>query len=148
MALTRSQIKTAVNDNTGRGTEKSALIERLCDEALKVAISKHPFREIQGQLTDVAITENSTSVEISTVLTSTLVHIATARIVDTSGSTNTILKMKDRTWWDRNVINSADNTKGRPQFGHRYGATVLLDRPAESGLSLRLVATQEQSCKR
>jgi len=143
MARTRTQIKAAVGYNTGRATEKATLIETLCDEALKVAIGAHPFRGATTELTDIAITEDATSVDISAVLTTTLVNIVTARIVDASGPDNTILIMKSRDWWDRNVVNAEDNMKGRPEYGHRYGTTVLLNRPAESGLELRLVVSQE-----
>jgi hypothetical protein len=45
MARTRAAIKVAVDNNTGRGTEKATLIETLCDEALKVAVNAHPFRD-------------------------------------------------------------------------------------------------------
>ncbi len=47
MAKTRAQIKTSVNYNTGRATEKDLLIDELCDDALKLAIGKHPFRDAQ-----------------------------------------------------------------------------------------------------
>lgn len=144
MALTRAQIKTKIGYNTGRGAEKAAAIETLCDEALKVAVNAHPFRMAQSELIDIPITEDATSVSLSDTLTSTLVNIITARIVDATGSTNTKLVMKTRSWWDENVINSEDNQKGRPEFGCREGTSVLLDRPAESNLELRIVVSQEQ----
>ena len=143
MAKTRAQIKTAVGYNTGRGTEKAALIETLCDEALKVAGNAHPFRDACSQPTDIAITEDAVSVDIS-VITS-LIYIVTARIIETGSDSYDILTMKDRTWWDRNVVNASSNQKGWPTNGLRWGTTVLLDRPSESGLSLRLVVSKEQS---
>jgi hypothetical protein len=143
-ALTRAQIKTAVDSNTGRGTEKASLIETLCDEALKLALSRHPFRDAQTRLDAVAITEDATSVDFSAVLTGTLIHIVTARICETAGTTNWLLHMKGPSWWDQNVVEASDNLKGQPRFGLRYGNTVLFERPCESNLSLKLVVTQEK----
>ena len=143
MAKTRAQIKTAVNDNTGRGAEKATLIERLCDEALKVAGAAHPFRDSRALQDDIAITEDATSVSIAGV--SNLIHIVTARIVEADGAKNVPLPMKDEIWWARNVVNAEDNAKGWPTVGMRRGTSVELDRPAESGLELRLIASTEQS---
>jgi len=142
MANTRAQIKVAVNDNTGRGAEKVTLIERLADEALKVAVQAHPFRDSRTLNSDIDITENATSVSISTI--SNLVHIVTARIVQADGSLNTPLPLKDEVWWARNVINAEDNMKGWPAVGMRRGAYIMLDKHAESGLTLRLVVSTEQ----
>ncbi len=143
MAKTRGQIKTSVDANTGRGTEKATLIESLCDEALKVAINQHPFRDAQNDPTIIAITEDAVSVDISAI--TNLVHIVTARIIQDSGSLYSILFMRDRAWWDRNIVNPADNQKGWPKNGLRWESTVLLERPAESDLQLQLIVSQEKT---
>jgi hypothetical protein len=143
MARTRTQIKTAVDNNTGRGTEKATLIETLCDEALKVAVTAHPFRDSRSNPSDLTITEDATSVDISSI--SNLVHIVTARVVQADGDSNIQLPMKDATWWDKNVINAEDNLKGWPNYGMRDGTVVRLNRPAESGLELRLRVSTEQT---
>ncbi len=143
MSKTRAQIKTAVDANTGRGTEKNDLIENLCDEALKLAIGKHPFRDAQSIPTIIDITEDSVSVDISAI--SNLVNIVTARIIQDSGTLSLPLYMRDRTWWDRNVVNAEDSQKGWPQNGLRWKSTVLLERPAESDLQLQLVVSQDQT---
>ena len=143
MARTRTQIKTAVDNNTGRGTEKATLIETLADEALKVAGVAHPFRDARSLNADISITEDATEVDISGV--SDLVHIVTARIVEADGAKNSPLPLKDEIWWSKNVINAEDNSKGWPTIGMRRGTTIQLDRPAESGLELRLVVSTEQT---
>lgn len=143
MARTRTQIKAAVGYNTGRGTQKATLIETLCDEALKVAVTEHAFRDALSYPSDITITEDATSVDISSI--SNLVHIVSARIIEASGSRNAPLVMKDRTWWAKNVVNASDNPKGWPVYGLRQGTTVLLDRPASGGLTLRLVVSVEQT---
>ncbi len=143
MAMSRTEIKTAVDNNTGRGTEKSALIEVLADEALKVAGMAHPFRDSRSMPSDISITEDSTSVDISSI--SGLVHIITARIVEADGAKNTPLPLKSEIWWAKNIINAEDNNKGWPRVGMRRGATVQVDRPSESGLELRLVVSTEQT---
>ena len=143
MARTRTQIKTAVDNNTGRGTEKATLIETLCDEALKVAGVAHPFRDARSLNADISITEDAIEVDISGI--SDLVHIVTARIVEADGAKNSPLPLKDEIWWAKNVINAEDNSKGWPAVGMRRGATIQLDRPAESGLELRLIVSTEQT---
>ncbi len=143
MSRTRAQIKTAVDNNTGRGTEKATLIETLSDEALKVAGLAHPFRDSRSLVDDISIDDNATSVSISTI--SNLIHIVTARIVEADGAKNTPLPLKGEIWWAKNVINAEDNNKGWPRVGMRRGATVQLDRPSESGLELRLVVSTEKT---
>ncbi len=143
MTRTRAQIKTAVDNNTGRGTEKATLIETLSDEALKVAVTAHPFRDSRSLNADLSITEDDIEADISSI--SNLVHIVTARIVEADGAKNTPLPLKDEIWWAKKVINAEDNPKGRPCVGMRRGTTLQLDRPAESGLELRLVVSTEQT---
>ena len=143
MAKTRTQIKTSVDANTSRATQKATLIEDLCDQALKVAIGRHPFRDAQDDPTIITITEDAVSVDISAI--TNLVHIVTAQIIQDSGSLYKPLYMRDRTWWDRSVGNPADNQKGWPAFGLRWEATVLLDRPAESDLQLQLIVSQDKT---
>lgn len=143
MAKTRAQIKASVGYNTGRGTEKATLIETLCDEGLKVAGNAHPFRDSRSEPDEFSITEDATSVSISSI--TSLIHIVTARIVEDDADAYAILKMKDRTWWDRRVVDASKNQKGWPAYGLRWGTTILLDRPSESGLSLKLIVTTEKS---
>jgi len=139
-AKTRTEIKTAVHNNTGRGTEKESLIETLCDEALKIAVAKHPFRDAQSTADDITIVENATSSNIATI--SALANIVTARIIEISGSRNAKLKMKDQTWWDSHVVNAEDNSGGWPTYGLRKGSSVYYDCPVNAGLSLRLVVAR------
>lgn len=143
MTRTRTQIKTAVDNNTGRGTEKATLIETLCDEALKVAVTAHPFRDSRSLNADISITEDDIEVDISSI--SNLVHIVTARIVEADGASNRPLPLKDEIYWARRVINAEDNLKGWPSVGMRRGTTLQLNRPSESGLELRLVVSTEQT---
>lgn len=142
MTRTRTQIKTAVDNNTGRGTEKATLIETLADEALKVAGVAHPFRDARAMPSDISITADATSIDISGI--SDIVHIVTARIVESDGAKNLPLPLKDEIWWARKVINAEDNPKGWPRVGMRRGTTLQIDRPSESGLELRLVVSTEQ----
>lgn len=142
MARTRTQIKTAVDANTGRGTEKASLIETLCDEALKVAGNVHAWRDARSTPADITITEDATTVSISAV--TGLIHIVSARIVQADGTLNAPLIMKDDVWWAKHVVNAEDNQKGWPSVGLRSGTNVLLSRPAESNLELRLRVTTDQ----
>jgi len=143
MSRTRAQIKTAVDNNTGRGTEKATLIETLSDEALKVAVEAHAFRDSRSLVDDISITEDATAVSISDV--SNLVHIVTARIVEADGAKNMPLPLKDEIWWAKNVINAEDNPKGWPTVGMRRGTNIEINRPSESGLELRLLVSTEQT---
>lgn len=142
MARTRSEIKDLVELNTGR-TDKESLINSQCDSALKIAMIKHNFHDACHICDDVAITEDTTSVAISSLTESsisigTIIDVVTARIVEDDGSKNTILKIKNRQWWDKNIINPEDNLKGWPTYGLHFGANIIFDRPVDSGLSLRL----------
>lgn len=142
MAKTRLQIRTSVNYNTQRGTEKESLINDKCDEALKVAIGKHPFRDSRSTPSALSVTEDAVTVDISSI--SNLVHIVSARMIEDSGSSYHPLIMKDATWWDRNIVNPEDNQKGWPKYGLRAGSYIYLDRPAQSDLTLQLRVSTEQ----
>lgn len=139
-AKTLAAIKTLVEGNTGRA--KDTLEGTAANDALKIALLEHPFRDAQSEPTDIAITEDAI---YSTIATASVIDIITARIVEVSGSRNQILKLKTRNWWDEYVINPEDNNKGWPEFGLRVASTIVYDRPAESGLALRLRVTSEQA---
>lgn len=140
-ARTRAQIKTLVESHTGH--TKTALENSLCDSALKFALLRHSFKDAQSVPSDIAITEDTTSVSIAAV--TGLISVVTARIVEASGSRNRILKLRTRNWWDEHVVNPEDNMKGWPEYGLRVGSTIEFDRPCESGLELRLRVTTEQT---
>jgi hypothetical protein len=140
MARTRAEIKTLVESHTGR--TKDTLENSTCDSALKVALTKHPFNDAISTPSDFTLTEDGTSVDISS---ASALQIVTARIVEADGSRNTQLIMKNRTWWDENVINPEDNTKGWPIYGLKAGSTVYFDRPLQDGLELRIRVTTEQT---
>ena len=142
-ARTRAEIKAIVQAHHGRGTEKSDLEDTLCNTALKIALQQHAFKDAQSSPTDIVIVEDTTSSDLSAI--TDLVSIVTARIIETSGSRNRILTLKTRNWWDKHVRNAEDNLKGWPLFGLRWGSTLLYDRPADSGRSLRLRVTTVQS---
>lgn len=141
MARTRAEIKTLVHSNTGR--TKDTLESSLCDTALKTALLRHRFKDAQSIPSDFAITEGSTSIDISSI--SNLLNVLTARIVEASGTRNKLLKLKTRSWWDLHIINSEDNQKGWPHFGMRVGTTIVIERPSSSGLELRLRITTDQT---
>ena len=140
MSRTRGAIKTLVRSHTGRS--KEALENSLCDSALKIALTKHPFKDAMSTPSDIALTEDLYSVDISSV---SAFHIVTARIVEASGSRNTELIIKNRTWWDKNIVNPEDNLKGWPEYGLHAGNTMYFDKPLQSGLELRLRITTEQT---
>ena len=142
MARTRSESSALVVLNTGR-SDKTTLINSLHDSALKVAVTHHPFNDSCHICDDESITEEATSVSVaaleeSSVALGNLLDIVTARIIEDDGSRNTLLHLKPRQWWDRNVINPEDNQKGWPKYGLKFGTNVILDRPCEADLSLRL----------
>lgn len=140
---TRSQIKTIVDGHTGRATEKDTLIDYYCDEALKIAVHASPFRDAQSVPDDLSITEDTTTVDISSI--GTIVDIISARIIEASSGKYSPLVIRDRVWWDKNIVSPNDNQKGWPKFAIREGDDIVLDRPPESGLTLRLRVTTEQT---
>jgi hypothetical protein len=140
MARTRGEIKILIRSHTGRS--KEALENSLCDSALKLAIQKHPFKDAISTTSDFTLTEDEVSVDISS---ASPLGIVTARIVEADGSRNTRLIIKGKSWWDENVINPEDNTKGWPEFGLRVGSTIYFNGPLIDGLELRLRITTEQT---
>jgi len=141
MAWTRHKIKRMVEMNLG-GRSNDELENMLCDEALDIALDNHNFGDAISIPSDITITEDAISVNISAV--TNLKNIVTARIVQASGDLNKKLIMKNRTWWDTFVVNPEDNQKGWPNYGLRAGTTIHIDRPAESNLELRLRVTTIQ----
>ncbi len=142
MARTRSEISDLVILNTGR-SDKTTLINSACDTALKIAMIKHNFTDSIKVADDVTITEDATSVDISSLTESsvsvgTVIDIVTARIVEADGTRNRLLSIKNKQWWDRNVVNPEDNQKGWPIYGLKTGTNIILDSPAIDNLELRL----------
>lgn len=135
MARDRDTIQAIVKLNTGR-TDKDTLMNYLCDNALKLATIKHPFKDTCSIPSDFTITEDETTVDISA--TTNIIRVLTARIVEADGSRNKRLWLKHRQWWDEHVINPEDNQKGWPEFGLKVGTNIILDRPAIDNLELRL----------
>lgn len=141
MSMKRHKIKDLVELNVGRHNDD--LENKLCDEGLALALDIHPFQDATSVPSDISITEDATSVDISDV--SNIVTVVTARIVQADGSSNEKLILKNRTWWDTFVVNAEDNQKGWPAYGLRAGSIMYLDRPAESNLELRLRVTTTQT---
>lgn len=140
MARTRTQIKTLIRSHTG--LTKESLENSACDSALKLALMKHAFNDAISMPSDITLTEDEYKVDISS---ASVFGIVTARIVEAEGSRNTELIMKNRTWWDKNIINPEDNNKGWPTYGLLAGGYVYFNCPVQSGLELRLRITTEQT---
>ncbi len=142
MAKIRSEITEMVELNTGR-TNKTTLINRLYDNALKEAVVSHVFQDSLYLCDDITITEEATSVSLTS-LTSNSIYVGkvqdviTARIVEADGTYNNKLTIKNRQWWIINVVNAEDNMLGWPIYGIKEGSFIKLDRPAKGGLELRL----------
>jgi len=109
-ARTRGEIKALVESHTGH--TKESLENSLCDTALKIALQQHAFKDAMSSPSDIAITAEATTVDISAI--SGLVNVVTARLVQADGTRNQILKFKTKTWWDENVVNAEDNQGGWP----------------------------------
>jgi len=140
MSRTRLEIKALVHSHTNR--TKETLENSLCDSALKIAQSRHPFQDSQSNPEDFTIDEDATYVDVSS---ASILHIVTARIVEADGSRNAPLKMKNKTWWDKKVVNAEDNMKSWPVYGLKDGDCVRFNCPVSSGLELRLRITTVQT---
>ena len=141
MARTRAEIKTLIHGNTGR--TKDTLESSKCDSALKVAIQNHAFWEsITDTYTDFALTEADESEDISSASPE---HVVTATIVETDGSRNLPLILKNRIWWAKRVVNASDNTQGWPKYGMYISGVMYFDRPVQSGLTLRVRVSTAQT---
>jgi hypothetical protein len=133
-------LNTGISSNT-------TLMNNACDDALKVAILRHPFRDaVTTRGWDITSAQDYVSISAADSASGTdVVHnVLTARIIDTSASGYGYLKMKDRQWWDRNVVYGEDNQTGWPDYGMRDGDNVYFERPVEANrqLLLRCVSFQ------
>lgn len=142
MARTRLETQADVILNTGR-SDKATYIDRQCDNALKIACTKHTFNDSLHLADDVTLTEDAVSVSIasleeSSVALGTTIDIITARIIESDGARSAELIIRNRQWWDKNVINPEDNIKGWPAFGLKFGSNMLFDGPLNDDLLLRL----------
>ena len=124
MTLTRGEIKQFVIDNTGK-SNKSDLVETLCDIALKEAMSRHKFTDADSFITStVPLTKGS------------------GRLILPDGTKNIeaiIYHLKDKTdvsfrlilktkyWFRKNVGTGEEIQSGLPRYGVREGNSILLD---------------------
>ena len=140
MTRTREEIRTMVQYHTGR-TDKTTLINELCDSALKYAVMEHDFtRNFTRTSSETEITTNATEIDLSG-YSPTVYKIITAKILDTNDEQSAFLPLRDSQWWDRFVINAEDNTGGWPTNGMHELDKLLFDRPCESDKKLRLLYT-------
>ena len=140
MARTRLEIQELVILNTQR-TDKTSLIQKLCNSSLKVAISKHPFQDASVEAI-FPITEDTANVDVSA---QTWVNMRTLRIVDSSSvEKSSPLTLKSNIWFDKNYPYPLDNMKGWPVYGSKISGSVIFDRPVSENLSLYVRGAVEQ----
>ncbi len=132
MARTRDEIEALVESHTKK-SNKDSLMHSLCDSALKQALLKHTFEDSRSIPSDVAIVEDATSC----VLPTGTREIITVRIVDSVTTASARLLLKPQTWWDKYIITPADNVKGWPKYGLRFGTNLIVDRPVEANITAR-----------
>ena len=111
MASIRSEIKTLVNYNTQR-TDKTTLIELLCDMALKTAINKHNFEPAYSVTTETCVIDQD---YVS--LPSGLISMISVRVRDSNNQRNWPLIIKGTLWWDERIGTPADSNSGEPAYG-------------------------------
>lgn len=132
MARTRLEIQELVVLNTAR-SDKTSLIQKLCDTSLKLAISKHPFQDASVEAI-FPITEDTATVDVSA---QTWVNMRTLRIVDTTSVEKSMaLILKSNIWFDKNVPFPLDGLKGWPVYGSKLSGSIIFDRPVEENLAL------------
>lgn len=140
MARTRLEIQELVILNTAR-TDKTDLIQKLCDTALKVADLKHPFQDASVEAI-FPITAETASVDISA---QTWVNMRTMRIIDSSTvEKSNRLTLKSNIWFDKNYPFPLDNMLGWPIYGTKISGSILFERPVETNKSLYIRGAVEQ----
>jgi len=140
MARTRLEIQELVILNTQR-TDKTDLIQKLCDSSLKIAMSKYSFQDGSVEAS-FPITADTATVDISA---QTWVNIRTLRLVDvTSVEKSNRLVLKSNIWFDKNYPYPLDNMKGWPVYGSKLSGSIIFDRPVEENLSLYIRGSVEQ----
>jgi len=141
MARTRLEIQELVILNTAR-TDKTSLIQKLCDTALKIANSRHPFQDASVDAT-FPIVEDTASVDISA---QTWVNMRTLRLIDSSTvEKSKKLILKSNIWFDKNYPYPLDNQKGWPIYGSKMYRSIHFDRPVEANKTLYIRGAVEQT---
>lgn len=140
MARTRLEIQELVILNTQR-TDKLPLIQSLCNSALKIGISKHPFQDASVEAI-FPITFETTSVDISA---QTWVNMRTLRIVDSTTVQKSMrLILKSNIWFDKKYPFPGDNMLGWPIYGTKISGAIIFERPVEENKSLYIRGAVEQ----
>ena len=140
MARTRLEIQELVILNTKR-TDKTDLIQKLCDTALKLAISRHSFQDASIEVS-YAITEDTSTVDVSA---NNWINMRTLRIVDSSTAEQSRgLVLKSNIWFDKNYPFPNDNLKGWPIYCSKLSGSIILDRKVEANRSLYIRGSVEQ----
>ncbi len=142
MARTRGEIITLVKSHTGwtDRTDKDTLLDSLCDSALKYAVMEHPFRDLTTLTSgETEITTANTTVDLSG-FSPAVFKIVSARLLRVTNTTDNgrFLPLRNRKYWDKNIIDPTTNINGIPAQALRVGTTLYLDRPIESDWKLRL----------
>jgi hypothetical protein len=119
MALTRAEIRTLIESHLGR-VDKTTLINSLCANALKAACQVHNFNDACA-VSDIAMVANQNYFSISGID-----KLVSVRVIWPTNVQSWVLTMKDRRWWDENIVNENDENAGQPSYGLRFGTNVYM----------------------
>lgn len=122
-AMTRDQIIAQVRSNTGVLTGRDEAINTMCNEAIKYACIKHSFNDACTEL-DVSVASGEEYCALPTgkfAITSIRMYRGSAI---TAATPAWPLKIKDRAWWDRNIINPRSEAPDNPTYGLMFAGNL------------------------
>jgi len=137
MARSVTKIGTYVARNTGRTLSDSQLTD-FCDEALRVALNVHPFAD-SISIESIEISEGDSSVDISSI--SDIIHTIAVQAIDKSGESSRPIIMKDKVWWNRNVVDADQRRSDWPRYGHRAGNIIDLNCKVNRDLTIKVIVS-------
>jgi hypothetical protein len=132
MAITRTQIKQFVIDNTGK-SNKATLVETLCDMALEEAIHRHKWKDASSMRTSTLTTSadaTSVALESNTINVKQITWFETA---DTNNTGNLIIKPIE--YIRKNYRTVAEHSSEPPYMAYIMGGTIYFHAPLDKAYS-------------
>lgn len=133
MAMTRADIRQAVQDNTGR-TDKDTLVNTLINLGLREIARRHLFRDLKIE-DDLAIAQG----EISVPLKSSTYSVEEARIIDENTSASSgVFRIYDKRDLVKLIPNPDGESEVRPSRGYVENNRMFFSAPSDGPYLLRV----------
>lgn len=149
MSYTRALIIDEVMSNIGRtstyAVAQAVSLNKYCNDALKIAVHAHPFRDTVSIATLNLVSGSATAFDMLRGTVGNVINVVGARII-TNGVRGK-LKFKGAAWWMDRVVDETLNDEGIPKYAIRRktvtSETIVVDRPVVAGSTMRICYSVE-----